>query len=73
MNQGQTANQARLGGWQQVGERDWSPGYAWLLAGDRTFWEEDDPAFATFAETAEILNTLASLPAGWGAAAGESS
>ena len=67
------AESAWLGGWQQVGERDWSPGYAWLLAGDRTFWEEDDPAFATFAETAEILNTLASLPAGWGAAAGESS
>jgi exodeoxyribonuclease V gamma subunit len=42
----------------QVGERDWSPGYAWLLAGEQRFWEPEDPAYARFHDTAQRLFAL---------------
>nr|WP_282452674.1 exodeoxyribonuclease V subunit gamma [Lysobacter sp. CAU 1642] len=49
---------AWLGSDRQTGERDWSPGYAWLLAGEREFWDARDPASPLFAETARRLAAL---------------
>jgi exodeoxyribonuclease V gamma subunit len=52
---------AWLGGPRTLGERDWAPGYAWMLAGERSFWEAEDLAHAGFVDTAQRLQALLSL------------
>ena len=44
------------------GERDWEPGYAWLLAGERQFWLPSDAAEPAFAATAASLSSLLGMP-----------
>jgi exodeoxyribonuclease V gamma subunit len=46
----------------QRGERDWSPGYAWLLAAEQRFWEPEDPAYASFHATSQLLFGLLDRP-----------
>lgn len=67
---GKDPEEAWRGGEYARGERDWAPGYAWLLAGERRFWDADDPAAAVLADTARALEALLALPAQWSSDAG---
>ena len=50
-----------LGNKQSLGERNYSPGYARLLAGDRRFWVEPAAQAEVFRQTCRQLAELLSL------------
>jgi exodeoxyribonuclease V gamma subunit len=50
-----------LGSDHGLGERDYAPGYAQLLAGEQPFWRDDHPANTTFRSTALEIAALLDL------------